>query len=1029
MIKAKLTDNIFSALLFAAVITAALLSVWFAASAKVYAAADSGPAIYMEEYQDTNGAGVDYLTGVPDTARTDMETATGNEIIISAPDEFYTAISGAVNAVGEKAPVKISMLEQGTNRNIGGGPFFTTAAIDNPYTYLAPHVAGYSLVGSNIGRVANVEADYSSEITFIYAKTTSNVSIICKEQNTNNIIRVYEIANPAGTNTATGFEAPDLSPDFYTLISDQNLTYAYDGVNATEKTLYYTKDEATIWVRALDDATKTLIGARQPLAHLRKGEVTEVYAPAIMNYMLLDPSPIMMAAYDGEVDFLYASLSDSGVAVKIYAGGIAEGALLQEYIIPAESGGTVTVNPAAIQIPGFVFDGANAGNKLSATVGDASDIIVIMSDVRMTIAVKTDVDGVQTPLPVEKIASGGSVTLYPPYMQGYAAAMYSLNGGGQVAIPEGFSGYKTTVTANFEIVWFYEAIGAPVQPETGSLTITVTVASTGAPQPGATVKLPATGDKVYTADNSGRVVISNLAFGLYTATASYGDFNVSVATVSLTANNANQTVVLTLAKDTGGAATPTTGSLAITVTNASTGTPQSGATVKVFNSSRDYTYTSDSAGKVSVSNLPFGTYTVTAAYSDYNLGIASVTLSADSAGQTVILGLNRDTDGGAQATSGSLTVYVTVASTGQYQSGVSVRVYGAGKDSTYTTDSTGKVSITGLNFGIYTATAVYTGYNTGVSTVTLSSGNANQSVTIALGKETAAVNDTTAGATGSSTSTSASSDSYTPIYDLSAYLSQYSDEMPASGMDSGLGSYGNAGQYDASIYGDTRLPSYETGFANGYAPLVGFIGDHIKFINGYLDGTLRPDADITRAEAAAIIFRLLAAEEKDNPLPQRFTDIDMSEWYAQPITYLAKMGGITGYYDDSYKPDEPITRAEFITIISRFDNTPDQSAVMFFDTVGHWAEDYINNAAQKGWITGYLDGSFQPDANMTRAELVTVINRIFYRGVESYDIPDWAPSFSDLPNTHWAYNIMLEAAIGHDYVRKDNGYEIWIYQN
>ena len=932
---------------------------------------------------------------------------------------------GIAPVIGEmpKAPVKITLTEQGDpDKYLGGSPFFATATVGDPFTYLAPHVDGYCLVGQSIGKVLSVEPDYSSEIAFVYTKTSSKVTIVCKEQGTNAIIRDAEIANPVVSDTAVAFDAPNLDADFYTPAAGQNLSYIFDGVNAVEKTVYYTKDEATVQIRAVNSATGQIIGAPTPLAGLRKGETVDVYAPAITNYILLDPpSPVKIIATEGEVVFRYDSLSESGVIVRVYAGKLSDNILLQSYVIPAQAGAAISVNPAAIQIPGYVYDGGSAENKLSVKAGEGEDIIVIMTDARITVTVKADVGGVQTTMPAEKAASGEVKTLYPPYIQGCEAVMYSIGGGAKVQIPKGFAGYRLTFSNDLELVWYYEIIDATVIPKSGSLTIIVTIASTGLLQQGAAVRLTYGGtESVETTDADGKIALSDLEFGAYGITAAYGDYSLSTASITLTAVNANQTVVLTLGSGSGGVVLPASGTLTAYVTLASTGQPQSGATVKVFNSSVDTTYTTDSYGKVSISNLSFGTYTVTASYSDYNLGITTVTLSSGNSNQTATLALSKGSDNVLQPTYGTLTAFVKIASTGQPQSGATVRVYNSGRDTTHTTDVSGTAILTNVSFGTYTITASYSGYNTASTSVTLSSGNANQIVTLSLSKDSDTNNNG-----GNNTNTAYS---YLDAYNAALEQSQYANDLLEQGLLQNP--YDTAGDNpnETAASNVALIPRFEFGITENFAPLEGFIDEHVAYIYGYPDGDLRPDADITRAEAASIIFRLLQAEDKNEPLAPQFADIDMSEWYAKPVTYLAHIEAVAGYYDGMFRPDESITRAEFITILSRFDKTEGNGAASFFDVEGHWAEEYINKAAAKGWITGYFDGSFKPDDNMTRAEMVTMVNRVLYRGVEMDDIPGWAPTFNDLPETHWAYAIVTEAAAGHDFYRKFTGYEIWTGQ-
>ena len=204
-----------------------------------------------------------------------------------------------------------------------------------------------------------------------------------------------------------------------------------------------------------------------------------------------------------------------------------------------------------------------------------------------------------------------------------------------------------------------------------------------------------------------------------------------------------------------------------------------------------------------------------------------------------------------------------------------------------------------------------------------------------------------------------------------------------------------------------------------------FLEDHLQYISGYSDGSVRPARDITRAEVCMILFRLLAAENKEQPLPAKFSDVAPDAWYYQAVMYLESLGIVNGYPEGTFRPDQSITRAEFVTMISRFGEFDPSGSAVFPDVVGHWAEQDIQNVANKGWINGYPDGSFKPNNNLTRAEAITVINRMLERGVDPSDLPEWIPTFTDLNSKHWAYADIMEAATGHQYERTEDGKELW----
>ena len=199
---------------------------------------------------------------------------------------------------------------------------------------------------------------------------------------------------------------------------------------------------------------------------------------------------------------------------------------------------------------------------------------------------------------------------------------------------------------------------------------------------------------------------------------------------------------------------------------------------------------------------------------------------------------------------------------------------------------------------------------------------------------------------------------------------------------------------------------------------------HKAYISGYPDGTVRPMGNITRAEAATMIARLLEIEDTASPAKPAFTDTP-SEWYNKYINAAVEKGLMKGYPEGTFKPNAPITRAEFTYMISIIDKK-DKGAVPFADVKGHWAEDAIGREFAAGRIAGYPDGSFRPDANITRAEAAKILNRVFER---SYDDKSTEKSedtvrikmFSDLPTDFWGYDDMIEATNTHVLTRRVKG--------
>jgi hypothetical protein len=217
----------------------------------------------------------------------------------------------------------------------------------------------------------------------------------------------------------------------------------------------------------------------------------------------------------------------------------------------------------------------------------------------------------------------------------------------------------------------------------------------------------------------------------------------------------------------------------------------------------------------------------------------------------------------------------------------------------------------------------------------------------------------------------------------------------------------------------------EIDIPDGQAPLAAFVTDHIKYAEGYPEGHFGPDNRITRAEAVNIVFRLLETGGGDHGYSNIFGDVDPDEWYSNAIAYLAGIGVINGYADGSFKPDNAITRAEFVKILTGFTDSESSGDIAFSDIEGHWAFAHIVDAASRGWIKGYPDGGFRPDNGITRAEAVAIMNRMLGRGILSDDVPDWAQGFTDVSADHWAYAEIAEASVSHLYERLASGSEIW----
>ena len=204
--------------------------------------------------------------------------------------------------------------------------------------------------------------------------------------------------------------------------------------------------------------------------------------------------------------------------------------------------------------------------------------------------------------------------------------------------------------------------------------------------------------------------------------------------------------------------------------------------------------------------------------------------------------------------------------------------------------------------------------------------------------------------------------------------------------------------------------------------------NHFAYVVGYKDGNVRPQGNITRAETAAIFFLLLKEEVRSENLSKHndFADVTEDSWYNTAVSTMAGMNILKGRTANSFAPQAPITRAEFAAICARFDSGKAEENSGFTDISGHWAEKEIERAATLGWVSGYTDGSFHPDAPITRAEAMTLINRVLCRMPETKaDLLDSMTKWPDNQPGAWYYLAVQEATNSHTYEKKDSKYETW----
>jgi len=206
--------------------------------------------------------------------------------------------------------------------------------------------------------------------------------------------------------------------------------------------------------------------------------------------------------------------------------------------------------------------------------------------------------------------------------------------------------------------------------------------------------------------------------------------------------------------------------------------------------------------------------------------------------------------------------------------------------------------------------------------------------------------------------------------------------------------------------------------------------DHVKYVEGYEDATVRPNSNITRAEVTAMIYRLLKESSRNAiySTTNSFSDVPARKWYNLHVSSMANGGYVAGYPDGSFGPDKNITRAEFVTMLANFLEAPLAGTNSFSDVKDtHWAYKNIVTAVSAGWVSGYEDGTFRPNNQLTRAEAISILNRVLNRNPQSEeDMYEDMIRFKDnMDSGKWYYLDILEATNGHEYVRNENGFEKW----
>ncbi|MDO5708439.1 MAG: S-layer homology domain-containing protein, partial [Andreesenia angusta] len=186
----------------------------------------------------------------------------------------------------------------------------------------------------------------------------------------------------------------------------------------------------------------------------------------------------------------------------------------------------------------------------------------------------------------------------------------------------------------------------------------------------------------------------------------------------------------------------------------------------------------------------------------------------------------------------------------------------------------------------------------------------------------------------------------------------------------------------------------------------------IVYIDGYENGMFKPDSNMTRAEVSKVLaYALTKGLDENKEYVSNFTDVNEDAWYAKILAYMEEIKVIDGYPGGEFNPDKPITRAEFAKIVSLIDGFEENDRDEFKDVkTNHWAKKYIEDLAKKGHVKGYPDGSYKPENNITRAEVVTIINRIIGKDKKFYENRKDLKLFKDVDKEHWAYMDIIMAS-------------------
>ncbi|MCD7948192.1 MAG: carboxypeptidase-like regulatory domain-containing protein [Oscillospiraceae bacterium] len=894
-------------------------------------------------------------------------------------------------------------------------------------------VTGAALDGTSLGAVTAVTVDPANgdqSVVFTYGDNTTTVTIKAYYTGTTTPVEAFtEFKVPAEIGKAFSYDAPSIAGFNNTGNSGTPITVSATA-SANEIIFYYTRANGNLTVIATENGTE--IGRYVRMIAIGAVDTTDANAPtateipATSNYTLVTGSGSATAAsYDGVTDVtLTYAYTRQTATVTLVAYDRLTGTEI--------SGNTVTVSGARI-LENYDYAGDIVQSITGYTLLPQSSTIILVDANSANNVVKIYYEPDKTgSIPVEVRTGSATGEIL------YSYSIYAANGETVTfttsEVPS-IAGYSFNAAAS--VMSATEGSGSKIILVMNDDRYTITVYTTkdaGAPVLHDTVKvIPGNGVNIYAPYISGYQLESYVKDNGATIDVTSGftelgfsslasDHEVIFNYITATYQN-NQSTVPTVDPIEDGDSTIS-----------GTGEPDAEVTVTLPDGTEIDT-TVDQNGNWSV-DIPNGT--------DLNDGDEITVIQTENGkdpSDEVVVEVGNSTTAG----TGSITVTVTASSTGSVLSGATVKATYNGTTATYTTDSSGVAAITGAELGDYSVTASYSGYTSKTASVTLTQAAQDQSVDMALAKSSSG------GGGGSSSSSSATllvrgidkasgkviyedSTSATvgqsktvaaPSIDGYALDSESESSQTItikSGTNTVTFNYNNVSEDSDSTDADSNTGA-DTGTETGVLEM----DEHIDYIDGYADGTVRPDNNISRAEVAAIFFKLLKDSGKNVAAASSFTDVAADKWYAQSVNYLASIGVLDGYADGTFRPEQTITRAEFAAIASRFDKLEASESVVFSDvSADHWAEGYINSAYVKGWVTGFADGTFRPDESITRAQTVTIIDNVLDRKIQKENIPEELyGTYSDLMEEHWAFEAIMEASVAHDYERQSDGTELW----